>query len=240
MTKSSRIEVFSLIQQLTDKVKLEYSRLKHGDPKLVLRYSKLLAELIAKNNLAGEKTVLVVSIKSPYSNSYKNNCALLGENISQISGLPLLYVFYEYKYNESKFYDNQAQAKRKAYVSKLMPKDQKRFKDSNFIIIDDAIVTGKATKAVVESISSIAKKITVISVLDLRNDESVVERHLNEHIFSNLGIAEILKLLSTKGYIPTTQMLRTISSLDSKSFKDLIEKIENPLLLKKALREYCS
>ncbi|MDD4382003.1 MAG: hypothetical protein PHE21_01515 [Candidatus Dojkabacteria bacterium] len=211
------MKIYSLYTEVNNELKYEYSLQKYGDVVALKTFSNSLAQLI-HTHIKGNKNVLYVGVKYPYSNIYKKNFIILTENISKILGLPVVYAYYKYKYDPKNFYDNQKE--RKVNPPILEEYDKRIYKNWNFIVIEDSIVTGNTINAIDKSLDGVSKSIDVYTILDL-SKKNIIEQDLNEYLFKKEGINGLLKISSDKSFIPTTQFLRTYGTLSS-SDKELI------------------
>ena len=229
------MKIYSLYNKVTNDTRKIYSKQKYGDIKSLNHFANLLNKLIVSKNLITNGTVLFVGVKYPYSDKYKKNFVILTEKISLLTKLPTVYAFYRYQYNFETFYDNHI--KRKAAVPKLSQKDKRKYKDYSFIIIEDVIITGTTLKVIEKSLLNTSKRLSVVSIFDLRGKQ-VVEKDINNYFFDIHGIDGLVRLLNSKNYIPTTQLLRTLDVLKRKDLKLLLQRIIKSKELKESYKSY--
>lgn len=229
------MEIYSLYNKITKDTKELYSKQKYGDIKSLNHFANLLNRLLVSKNLITDNTVLFVGVKYPYSDKYKKNFVILTEKISRLSKLPTVYAFYRYEYNSETFYDNHI--KRKAATPKLSQKDKRKYKDYNFIIIEDAIITGTTLKVIEKSLLNTSKRLSVVSIIDLRGKQ-VVEKDINNYFFDINGIDGLIRLLNSRNYMPTTQMLRTLDLLKRKELELLLKNISKSSELIESYKSY--
>lgn len=229
------MKIYSLYNKVTKDTRKLYSKQKYGDIRSLNHFANLLNKLIISENLITEDAVLFVGVKYPYSDKYKKNFVILTEKISTLTKLPTVYAFYRYEYNFETFYDNHI--KRKAATPKLSQKDKRKYKGYNFIIIEDAIITGTTLKVIEKSLLNTSKRLSVVSIFDLRG-EQVVEKDINNYYFDINGIGGLIRLLNSKNYIPTTQLLRTLDMLKGKELKLLLQRISKSKELKQSYKSY--
>lgn len=204
------MRVYSLFTDISEYLLLDYSMQKYGDVKTIQKYSSKLAALIRKQ-MTGDKNVLYVGVKYPYSDEYKKNFVLLTEKIAQTLCLPIVYAYYKYRYNKDTFYDNQKE--RKVNPPVVNKDDQEKYKDWKFIVIEDSVFTGNTIHAIDDSLTNVSDKIDIYCILDLRKKSTVIEKDLNESAFRKEGMKGLLRIATNKNFIPTTQFLRTYGDL---------------------------
>lgn len=229
------MKVYSLYQNKTLRLIELYSRQKYGEEKSLNYFAKRLNKLILSNNLTKDKTVLFVGVKYPYSDKYKKNFVILTEKISRLTGLPIVYAYYRYKYNSEIFYDNHKV--RKAASPKLSPQDKEKYKGYDFIIIEDCVITGTTRKSIEDSIQEVANNLILIAIFDFRK-KKVIEKDLNNYYFKKNGVEGLIKLFNKKDYIPTTQMLRTLDLLSKKDLQYLLGSVPDANSLKLSYKIY--
>lgn len=229
------VKIYSLYNKLSPKIKELYSMQKYGELQSLDYFSKKLNNLIIKNKLINKKTVLFVGVKYPYSKRYKKNFVILTEKIHNLNKLSLVYGFYHYNYDPKFFYDNSE--KRKAAMPKLSKSDEIKYNNYHFIVIEDSIITGTTKSIIIKSLKKITKKISFVSIIDLRK-EKTIEKNINDNYFVKSGIKGLIKLLNTIDYTPTTQMLRTIGLLKKEDLNYLLKRISNPKDIIKSYKSY--
>ncbi len=230
-----KFQTFSLYNEVNDEIKYQYSLQKLGDLNALNYFSNALTQLITQNQLITKSSVLFAGVKYPYSNLYRKNFVLLTEHISKVINLPIVYAYYDYNYDPKSFYDNQID--RKAINPELSQENKEKYKGSDFIIIDDSIITGTTINALRKSLESIANCSSIVCIFDLKN-KNVVERELNEYYFKQNGLDGLIALFNEKGFIPTSQMLRIIEALDLNDRKNLLSKIPCSQEVIKAYTDY--
>jgi len=226
--------IFSLYQDIDDNFKEKYSAQKYGEVQSLNAFSQELNELIKLKNIITDKSVMLITIKYPYSNKYKKNFAILAENIARMNQLPIVYSFYNHP---AYFYDNQKQTDRKAVVGLISKNDSKKYFGYSFIVVEDSVISGATLNALRSSVNDITQSLSVFSILDLRGKD-VSERELNEAYFVNKGVGGLISLLKLADYVPTTQMLRTLGVLDKEEKRQIIDVIPNPQELVASYKEY--
>jgi len=231
------VKIYSLHQEIDDKLKYQYSAQKYGDTGFLNVFSKELNNLILRGNLITNHAVCYIAMKYPYSDDYKKNSVIIAEKIVQLNKLPTACVFYNHNPDPKFFYDNQEQAKRKAAVAKLGEADVQKFRNYDFISIEDLIMTGATIKAIQETLKGIAKSLSIISILDLRNKD-YIEKELNEFFYNKEGLRGLIKLFNLDGYTITTQMIRTFGMLDETDKNFLLKNIPYPNKLLVSYKKY--
>lgn len=230
-------KVYSLHRDVNDRIKYQYSAQKYGDINALAEYSSELNDLILREKIITSNSVILLTMKYPYSSEYKKNFVILAEKIAKMNNLPMATAFYDHNPDPKSFYDNQEQAKRKAVVGRLNEVDKKKFKNFNFIAIEDSIMTGTTIKAIQKSLEGIAKSISIVSILDLRN-KNYQEKELNEYFYNKEGLEGLIKLFKNDSYIITTQMLRTFGTLEKSDKEVFLKNIPNPDKLLSSYKSY--
>lgn len=216
------MEVISLHKSTTSKLIDLYSKQKYGDREALRHFAKELYKLMLTKSLISDHAVLYVGVKYPYSDLYKKNFVILTEIISDLSGLPMVYAFYQYEYDPAKFYDNHKY--RKAAIPELSKHDKQKFKGFNFLVIEDCVVTGTTKKAIEKSLYGVCSDSTLVTIFDFTG-VNVVEKDLNNYFFEKYRIEGLKKLFKQSNYIPTTQMLRTIGVLSKDDLRKLLRSV---------------
>ncbi len=229
------MKTYSLYKSVNKKTKDIYSKQKYGDIESLNYFANLLNKLIISNNLLSAKTVLFVGVKYPYSSKYKKNFVILTEKIAKLNKLPIVYAYYRYKYDSISFYDDHVA--RKAAVPKLSNNDKKRYKNYHFIVIEDSIITSNTMKAVKKCLKGVSKKVSLVTIFDLRR-KKISEKDLNNYFFEMNGTNGLANLLNSINYVPTTQMLRTLDSLGRNELILLLKSIPKPKQLKESYKSY--
>jgi len=229
------MEIYSLYKNITTEVKDLYSKQKYGEENSLNFFAQQLNQLILDNNLISDNSVLFVGVKYPYSENYKKNFVILTEKISELNKLPVVYAYYHYKYDSTSFYDDHIS--RKAHPPQLSKSDKKRYKNSHFIIIEDAIITGTTTEVIKTALIDVSNRLSIIPILDLR-EKDYIEKELNNYFFEKNGVNGLINLLNSKNYTPTTQLLRTLDLLKKKELVKLLSKISKPKKLIESYKSY--
>lgn len=212
----------ALFRNVDDSVSEIYARHKLGDVDITKSLGKNLADLIAaKLPLSNYPYAIYTTNKYPINAFCKKNSLLLSEIVATQLSLPLFVGEYSYKYNLGNFYDDHQQRHDKIHLPFLKNKKDIKSKNYRIIMIDDTTVTGLGFQASMPELEQVTDSVDFFILLDLER-QSEKEKVLNEKSFRPPIAAEII---NQKGYVFTTQMVRSIEKLTPEVRETLLSQL---------------
>jgi hypoxanthine phosphoribosyltransferase len=231
------MNIIKIYENPTEEILEEYSKFKLGDSKIIKKYENILRKLILKLIDKKEEYIIYTVVKAPVNKDYKKSPMIIAENISKSLGIPIFYGELHFDYNKKSFYDNNTE--RKAIVPEI--KEISKFINKKVLFIDDSFVTGTSLNANLKLLKEKAKAKDIISlfILDLSKSK-YSEEEANTCFFKKYGLSGLKEIIKKRGFLPTTQFIRTFYELSEKDKNNLLSGINNKKInnLQKAVRLY--
>ncbi|MEK7461557.1 MAG: phosphoribosyltransferase [Patescibacteria group bacterium] len=236
-----KVTIFSLYENITSKIAMDYSRMKLGDKIIINRFARQLANIIQKQSLLNGNYAIYATGKYPMNRFCKKNSFLLAEQIAKILKRPMITGSYKYHYEKKLFMDNHVNDR----VINGLPviKNKRVLKKSNYhiVMIDDSICSGKSLCVSLKELKTITDSVSFFSLIKL-NKGGYSETQINDFLITNnhKKINTLLQIIRQKGYIFTSHAVRTIDDLTSHEKQQLMAKLNynRASNLKKAFRVY--
>jgi len=102
-----KVTRFSLYIGLNSKIATDYSRLKFGDRRILIKFAQQLANIIKKESKQYGNYVIYATNKYPMNRFCRKDSFLLAAQVAKILRRPLLVGLYKYRYKRISFADNQ-------------------------------------------------------------------------------------------------------------------------------------
>lgn len=231
------MNIIKIYENPTKRILEEYSKFKLGDPKIIKKYETSLIKLILNLIDKKEEYVLYTVVKAPINKYYKKGPMIIAENISRILKIPIIYGELYFNYNKKSFYDYGTERR----IITPTIKNIKKIMNKKILFIDDAFVTGNSLKVNLKLLKEKAKTKDIISlfILDLSKSR-YLEKEANTYFFRKQGISGLKEIIKKKGFLPTTQLIRTFYDLSEKEKNNILSDMNNKKIknLQKAVKFY--
>jgi len=229
------MNIIKIYENPTERILEEYSKFKFGDPQIIKKYEGLLIKLILKLIDKKEEYVLYTVVKAPVNKYYKKSPMIVAENISKTLDIPIVYGELYFNYDKKSFYDYGTE--RKAIVPDV--REITKMINKKVLFIDDAFVTGASLNVNLQLLKERVKDLTTLFILDLSKSK-YSEEEANTYFFRKQGISGLKEIVKKKGFLPTTQFIRTFYDLSEKDKNNILSGINNKKIksLQKAVKLY--